>query len=347
MQFNLKKINLVILTTFIGYILVLSPFIKKISGIRNYQLLFMIICLLGIILLFLFWKRKSRSAKTQSIAIIFIGIVIVIRYLHAFYIYNPKLDYVKIKELQDRSVPLFIDTFQNKTALFIFPHIDDEIFTAGAILELKKCNWTINLVTLTRGQLNEKTTRLEEGKKTSAIFKIDNREFYDLPNNSWENVIKNDIIFWNDHKDSIENIVYNSIQKYNPSLIFTYDTALGSYGHPEHRILAIAVTKVFNNHKNESLFSANKLLQLTIPQNLAKLLYGKNLSYKNAIKYTGNKTLPDPTISFEIEKHWPTIRKAALANASQSISLPLFLPKPKDTTIHYRSFSREYYYELK
>lgn len=47
-------------------------------------------------------------------------------------------DYVKFKNSQDYTVPVFTDSFNNKTALFIFPHPDDEVVCAGTIAHLKK-----------------------------------------------------------------------------------------------------------------------------------------------------------------------------------------------------------------
>lgn len=38
------------------------------------------------------------------------------------------------------------------------PYPDDEIVCAGAITQLKKKGWTVNLLTLTQGQPDEKTT---------------------------------------------------------------------------------------------------------------------------------------------------------------------------------------------
>jgi hypothetical protein len=48
------------------------------------------------------------------------------------------IDYEKYKESQDYNIPLFVDSFESKTALFIFPHPDDEIVCAGTISQLKK-----------------------------------------------------------------------------------------------------------------------------------------------------------------------------------------------------------------
>jgi len=259
------------------------------------------------------------------------------------------IDYLKYKETQDYEVPLFVDTYKSKIALFIFPHPDDEIVCAGTIAQLKKNGWTVNLLTLTQGQSDEKTIRKNEWTKALNELTLDNYEILDLPNNSWDNIISNNIIFWYDNLDSLEKIVYKSIQKFRPTILFTYDTALGAYGHPEHRISALAANNVFQKHKQDSSFSVESILQITLPEKQEQLMLNSAESYKNAIKLTGNKTLPDPTVAFDISKYWDIKRKAASLYTSQEGSMKKFflLPEIKDTTNHYKTFDREYYFEIR
>lgn len=44
-------------------------------------------------------------------------------------------------------------------------------------------------------------------------------------------------------------------------------------------------------------------------------------SYKNAIKLTGNKTLPEPTVAFDISKYWNIKRNSASIYKSQEESM--------------------------
>lgn len=266
-----------------------------------------------------------------------------------FSFFDKGIDYVKYKESQDYNIPLFADSFKNKMALFIFPHPDDEIVCAGTIAQLKNNGWMVNLLTLTQGQPNEKTIRKNEWTKAVSELAIDNYEILDLPNNSWDNIMKNNIIFWYENTDSIENIIYRSIQKYKPSLLFTYDTALGGYGHPEHRISALAASNVFVKHKPDTLFSVERILQITLPEKQEQLMLSSAGSYKNAMKFTGNKSLPNPTVAFAISKYWNLKRNAASQYVSQSGSMKRFflLPEIQDTTNHYNAFDREYYFEIK
>jgi N-acetylglucosamine malate deacetylase 2 len=259
------------------------------------------------------------------------------------------IDYLKYKETQDYTVPLFADSFKSKVALFIFPHPDDEIVCAGTIAQLKENGWTVNLLTLTQGRPNEKIIRANEWKKAANELAIDNYEILDLPNNSWDNVISNNITFWYDNTDSLEKIVYESIKKYSPTLLFTYDTALGAYGHPEHRISAIAAYNVFQKHKQDTLFTVERILQITLPEKQEQLMLSSSESYNNAKKLTGNNTLPEPTVGFDILKYWGVKRKAASIYKSQEASMKKFflLPEIQDSATHYKTFDREYYFEIR
>jgi LmbE family N-acetylglucosaminyl deacetylase len=310
-----------------------------------------IICSAGIILALIYWNKKSLFIKILSVMALPVGIFVITISSFSFFKDNKKFEYEKFKNAQDYNVPLFDKSIKNKTALFIFPHADDEIACAGTIVGLKECGWTINLLTLTQGPINERLIKLNEWKNAANVLHIDNYEILDLPNNSWDNVIADKIEFWYDHQDSIENIVYHAIQKYKPDMVFSFDTVFGAYGHPEHRIAALAVFHVFQNHKTDSSFQPERILQFTLPEKLAQLIFETELYYYNSFRktlnYSGITTLPAPTIAFDVSNSWTTKRKAALAYVSQYGALKLFLPLEIDTTIHFNTFDREYYFEIK
>jgi LmbE family N-acetylglucosaminyl deacetylase len=191
------------------------------------------------------------------------------------------------------------------------------------------------LLTLTQGQPDERTTRKNEWSEAVKALAIDNYEILNLPNNSLDNIIKNNIAFWYDNTDSIEKIIYQSIQKYSPTVLFTYDTAIGGYGHPEHRISAIAATNIFQNHKQDTSFTVERIFQITLPEKQEQLMLKSSESYQNAKKITGNPSLPEPTVAFDIYEFWPIKRNAAAVYQSQRGSLKKFflLPEIKDTTL--------------
>ncbi|MBK9452752.1 MAG: PIG-L family deacetylase [Bacteroidetes bacterium] len=259
-----------------------------------------------------------------------------------------KLDYAKFKATQDYTVPLFEDAFDKKVALFIFPHADDEIVCAGTIATLKQMGWEVNLLTLNQGLYSAKAIRKKEWENAVAALELDHAEILDFPNNTWENVMRDSIVFWYDHQDSVATIFEKAIQQYKPSVLFTYDMELGAYGHPEHRISAEIAHKVFQKHKGDPNFPVQRIFQITLPEAMEQLMLSDSESYHNAIQRTGNKTLPEPTVAFDISRFWPMKRNAAAKYASQEGSMKKFylLPAVKDTAVHYKTFDREYYHEV-
>lgn len=263
--------------------------------------------------------------------------------------FSQKIDYFTLKNAQDLTIPLFKNEETNKSALFLFPHADDEITCAGTINQLKNDGWIVNLITFTTGSSEkDKTFRKEEWKECMKILKIDRYELFDLLNNTWQNVLANNISFWNDHLDSVENIIYQKIIEYKPSILFTYDTILGAYGHPEHRLSALAAFHVFKKFKDDPSFPVTKIFQVTIPEKLELLLLSEKESYKNAKKHTGNQSLPEPNIAFDIINNWPAKQEAAKVYKSQfNVLNNFYMIAPKnETDEHYSTFCREYFFMI-
>jgi N-acetylglucosamine malate deacetylase 2 len=258
-------------------------------------------------------------------------------------------DYEAFKKSQNYTVPLWTKSYTNAVpvALFIFPHPDDEVVCAGTIAQLKKQGWEVNLLTLTQGNTGEEAVRSKEWEEAVKRLGIDHHTLLQLPNNPWENITKGQLVFWDQQTDSIKNIIYRDIKKYSPTLLFTYDDVLGGYGHPEHRLTAAITKDIFLGHREDSSFSVQAIFQITLAEKLETMILGRLPSYKDAIK-TAGKGLPDPTIAFDITADWPEKRNAAMAYTSQAKTLKkFFLVPPADTLLHYNSFDREYYLEIK
>jgi LmbE family N-acetylglucosaminyl deacetylase len=262
---------------------------------------------------------------------------------------SKKVDYTSLKACQDYSIPEFKFETPNKVVLFVFPHPDDEIVCAGTALQLQEKGWETHLLTLTKGSSEEKKTRFSEWQNATRQLKFSTSEIYDLINNNWDDVLKNKIQFWYTEMDSVKNVIYTAIRKYNPSVVITYDSALGGYGHPEHRISAIQVARLFSEKQNDSSFSVKCILQITLPEKMEKKMLSNSEPYLNAIKNTGNLTLPQPTYAFDIFPQWSLKNKAALCYKSQLNTLKKFnlVASPEDSLLHYKTFDREYFKEIK
>lgn len=264
---------------------------------------------------------------------------------------SKKTDYAAFKDCQDYSVPLWSksDSVTRPVALFVFPHPDDEVVCGGAIATLKNAGWEINLLTMTRGVPGQETTRQTEWENAVRVFGFDHHHLLDLPNNTWDAVKENKLIFWNEHTDSVKKIIYQAIQQYRPSLVFTYDDVIGGYGHPEHRLTASLTKELLQEYKADSSFTPQTIYQITLTDKLEQKTLGSLESYKKGLEASASMTLPAPAIAFDIKNVWPVKREAAMAYTSQLKTLRKFflIPAAEDTAIHYASFDREYYHVIK
>ena len=262
-----------------------------------------------------------------------------------------EVNYKKISELQDGSVPpLDIQVDSRTRVLLVFPHADDEIVCGGLISWLNQKEADIHLMTLAHHPEQEDyETRMEELTCASEELGIREVETIGLINNSWDNVISDEIEFWYDHQDTIKWLIVEKIDRFKPEIIVTYDTEIGGYGHPEHRISAELTEAIFHEHRYEPSFPAHTILQITLPDKLEEYMIGKKQAYKLACKRTGSKGLPAPDAMLRIEDEWPRKNAAAQCYRSQYQTLKKFnmLYDPEQEVQHIKAFNREYYKVVK
>ncbi len=166
----------------------------------------------------------EKESFMKSSSILFLIVLI------SLGISGKKLDYAKFKATQDyipfRYLKMLSPTrrpcsfFRMQTMKFV---------CAGTIATLKESGWEVHLLTLTQGQAScESHSKKGMGKRRCGTSSWTKQRFWTLPNNTWENVMRDSIVFWYDHQDSVDHIIERAIQKYKPSVLFTYDTALGA-----------------------------------------------------------------------------------------------------------------------
>lgn len=171
---------------------------------------------------------------------------------------DDKINYGTIMTYQDNSIPeLDIDVTDSTRVLVIVPHADDETIAGGLISFFNEQGASIHLLTL----CDHNDTRVKELNCSAGKLGIEQVEIAGFINNTWEDVMKNNISFWYDHKDSIRNVISNKITSFKPNFIITYDSEIGGYGHPEHRISAEITEKIFNESKNNAKFASEKIFK--------------------------------------------------------------------------------------
>jgi N-acetylglucosamine malate deacetylase 2 len=262
--------------------------------------------------------------------------------LHSSGCNSKKVDYQLISSYQDNTIPEAEITVNDSTrALVIMPHADDETIAGGLIALLKDRGARIHLLTLCKH--NEE--RLSELRCSATKLGIETVETAGFINNTWDDIMQDKIIFWYDQKDSIKTVINNKINSFSPHILITYDSQIGGYGHPEHRISAELTELIFNENIHNPEFDPAMIFQITLSEDLESFLVAKSPGYELARKLTGSDGLPKPDVAVDIRKYWKVKNEAAGCHRSQIDILKRFYItyNAKDEENHINAFSKEYY----
>lgn len=257
------------------------------------------------------------------------------------------IDYEKIASYQDASVKQLEVSVTNKTrVLLVFPHADDEISCVGLTSYLKSKGATIHMLTLghsSETKINE--TRIEELKCSADEMGVEKLEVAGLVINKWDDIMNDKITFWYDQKDSIKSIISHKIDNFKPQILITYDTEIGGYGHPEHRISAQLTEDLFYEHKTNASFMSEIIYQFTLPDKLEQFMLSDIPAYEYSKNLTGSKGLPNPDVALNITDYWRIKNAVALCHKSQYKILNKFymIAEENELDAHSKAFKTEYY----
>ncbi len=168
-------------------------------------------------------------------------------------------------------------------------------------------------------------------------------------NNTWNDIMQDNITFWYDQKDSIKAVIKNKIDLFGPDILISYDSEIGGYGHPEHRISAELTQAIFIENKENPEFKPNIIFQITLTKDLEAFLVSKSQGYNLSKKLTGSTGLPKPDVAVDIRKYWKIKNEAAKCHKSQKDILKKFyiIYDDKEEQDHINAFSKEYYKTIK
>lgn len=255
--------------------------------------------------------------------------------------------------LQDDSVPL-AESFSGEKVMFIFPHPDDEITSAGTLKLLDNEGIETSLITFTRGEAGSSNgmvaetdsakrklalgeIRFKELSAVGQLLGVDNQEILDFPDSGIKNL----------PPDSLKNAIRQKIARYKPSILITYDDVIGLYGHPDHRLIAQYTKEIFLEERGKNGFPVKKLYQVTLPKPMIETAMKISDSFKR--NFGTGATLPTPTMALKISKVGDFKKQAMLLHASQRPTFndmqPYFDKIP--VWIYYRIFDKEYFAEVK
>lgn len=258
-----------------------------------------------------------------------------------------KINYKKVRKCQDLSVPeLNVQIPKGQKVLLVFPHADDEIVVAGLASHFVAAGAEVHLLTLGSGSRPAQAqARMDEVTCSSKKLGMAQLDLAGLPGNKWENVMKDEIEFWYDHKDSIRRVIRRKVEAFQPDVLITYDTELGGYGHPEHRISAQLTEEIFFSYSGDEGYAPQMIFQSTLPDDLESFYLKGSPPYLLAQKLTGHPGLPQPNVALEVGPYWEKKNTAAACHRTQYRTLKKFylLIDPEHLNEHAAAFHREYY----
>jgi N-acetylglucosamine malate deacetylase 2 len=102
---------------------------------------------------------------------------------------------------------------------------------------------------------------------------------------------------------------------------------------------------IFNEHRNKTGFSVEKIFQITLSDRLEHFLVSKSPGYELSKNLTRSEGLPKPDVSVNIEKYWNIKNEAARCHQSQIKILERFyiVYEENDKEKHIKAFGKEYY----
>jgi len=206
---------------------------------------------------------------------------------------------------------VFLDTVNNKRALIIVAHDDDDSAMSGTIAKLSAKGWTILQLSLQ----NHIVSKI--GKNPANIICEGNEliledRYYRIGLDTMKNPylpipyekIKEQFL-----TEKVASAITKKVNDFKPSVIFTLDNVKGGYGHPEHIFISQLVKDLFTENKIE----CQKIYQSVYTDHMEKEIVDKWLGermkkwgYPNASdianKLYGITGMPEPTTQIEISE---------------------------------------------
>ena len=206
---------------------------------------------------------------------------------------------------------VFLDTVNNKRALIIVAHDDDDCAMSGTIAKLSAKGWTILQLSLQ----NHIVSKI--GKNPANIICEGNEliledRYYRIGLDTMKNPylpipyekIKEQFL-----TEKVASAITKKVNDFKPSVIFTLDNVKGGYGHHEHIFISQLVKDLFTENKIE----CQKIYQSVYTDHMEKEIVDKWLGERMkkwgypsasdiANKLYGITGMPEPTTQIEISE---------------------------------------------
>ncbi|RIW15827.1 PIG-L family deacetylase [Algoriphagus lacus] len=255
-------------------------------------------------------------------------------------------------QLHDHDIPQqeqLVDDREKHLILAIFPHPDDEVTVSGTLMKLKEEGHEIQMVCLTRGEKGKSSgiedevelakLRTVEMKNAAELIGADHLHLLDYPDSGLEKV----------GLDSLKKIVGELIAEVDPDVLISYDSKVGLYGHPDHRLTGRAVEEVFLEKRGMDGFTPQEMFQVTLCKKQIKIALKLSSSFQKNYPEDPKQGLPRPDFSINTRKFFPRTLQVMQAHQTQQEVLKDLMPfhDKVPTWIYSRIFDREYFREVK
>jgi LmbE family N-acetylglucosaminyl deacetylase len=250
---------------------------------------------------------------------------------------------------------VFLDTVNNKRALIIVAHDDDDCAMSGTIAKLTSQGWSIMQLSL-QSHILSKTGKNPAGiicQGNELILKdgqyrlgTDTIKYPYLPIPYQK--IKEQFL-----TEKVAKEITKRVNDFKPSLIFTLDNIKGGYGHPDHIFISQLVKDLFENGKIESqkIYQSvytdhmeEEIVDKWLEQRLKK--WGYPSTSKIADGMYGIKGMPAPTVQVNIAEVAETKMNYLKAyDEDVRKNIRKFIPyyEEFDAKIYFGIFNREFF----
>ncbi len=243
----------------------------------------------------------------------------------------------------------FLDTVQNKTALVLVAHDDDDCAMSGTIAQLTRKGWTIYQISLTKHHMPGK-----EDNPASIICRgnlpllrmgnyrigLDTMKtpYLPIPYEQMDNQF---------YGEKLRTALKQVIQQYQPSVLFSLDDVKGGYGHPEHIYLShllvdllqkeeIKVSRIYQSVYTHHM--EHEIVDVWLKAKMKEWGYPHASTIANEMY--GISGMPEPTVQINIVEDSETKMKYLRAYPeSVKKNLRKFIP-------YYEDFSAEEYFSV-
>lgn len=255
-------------------------------------------------------------------------------------------------QLHDTKITLrenLVEKTPKKVILALFPHPDDEVTVAGTLMKLREDGHEIHIVTLTKGEKG-KSSGIQDEKILAEIRTREMQEAADLIGASQLHLLDYpDSGLSSMGLDSLKGIVSDLINQIQPDVLITYDSKVGLYGHPDHRLSGLAVEQIFQENSSNSQFKPQNLFQVTLCSKQIKVARKLSSSFNKNYPKDPSQGLPKPDFSVRTQEHFSQVLEVMNAHESQKKVLKDLMPfhDRVPAWIYSRIFDREYFHEVK